>query len=126
MTQNNTSPKIQNLSWGKLEVEDAKISYKDAKLWPGGSREWNWNETGTSHTPGIQINDVQELVDNGAKTVILSRGMKQRLQTQDETLNWLNEQGIEAKVLQTEKAVDTYNRLAEEDKPVGALIHSTC
>jgi len=126
MTQKNTSPKIQHLSWGKLDVEGTDITYKDAKLWPGGSREWNWNETGTDHTPGIQIDDVKELVDNGAKTIILSRGMNQRLQTKDETLNWLSEHGIETKILQTEKAVDTYNELASEDEPVGALIHSTC
>jgi len=126
MANDHTSPKIKYLSWGKLEVEDSKVTYKDAKLWPGGSREWDWNETGTKHAPGIQIDDVQELVDNGAKTVILSRGMNQRLQTKDETLNWLNEHGVEAKVLQTEKAVESYNDLANNDEQVGALIHSTC
>ena len=47
--------------------------YKDAKLFPGGSREWNWRETGTEHVPGIQPADVQELLDHGAKVVVLSR-----------------------------------------------------
>lgn len=119
------SPRVTGVSWGTLEVEGRDRPYKDAKLWPGGSRTWDWNETGTSHSPGIQIADVRELVDNGAETVILSRGMNRRLQVQDETVEWLEERGVEAEILQTEKAVERYNELSER-APVGALIHSTC
>lgn len=35
------------------------------------------------------------------------------------------QRGVEVQVLRTGKAVERYNRLAE-DRPVGALIHSTC
>lgn len=118
------SPKITQLSWGHLKVEEGK-TYKDAKLWPGGSREWDWTETGTSHTPGIQREDLEEILEHGAKTVILSRGMNRRLQVQQRTLAWLRNQGIRTHVLQTEEAVEKYNQLADTD-PVGALIHSTC
>lgn len=120
-----TSPRITHLSWGRLEIEDAKDAYKDAKLWPGGSRAWDWNETGTSHTPGIQIDDVRELVDKDARTVILSRGMNRRLQVRDDTIDWLESRDVDTEVLQTEKAVERYNELSEHEK-VGALIHSTC
>jgi len=57
----NPSPRILHVSWGKLKVEGRAEPYKDAKLFPGGSREWNWRDTGTSHRPGIQIADVQAL-----------------------------------------------------------------
>jgi hypothetical protein len=33
------SPRIVHLSWGRLEIEDS--SFKDAKFFPGGSREWD-------------------------------------------------------------------------------------
>ncbi|HKJ66769.1 MAG TPA: Mth938-like domain-containing protein [bacterium] len=118
------SPKITHLSWGQLQVEEG-ATYKDAKLWPGGSREWDWTETGTSHTPGVQPEDLEEILEHGAKTVILSRGMNRRLQVQQQTLEWLQNQGIEVHVLQTKEAVVKYNQLAETE-PVGALIHSTC
>jgi hypothetical protein len=59
----NRSPGINHVSWGRLEVEGRAEPYKDAKLFPGGSREWNWRETGTNHVPGIQPTDVQELLD---------------------------------------------------------------
>ena len=42
-----SSPPITNLRWGQIEVEGRR--YKDAKLFPGGSREWDWRETGTHH-----------------------------------------------------------------------------
>lgn len=127
MAAQDASPRIKHLSWGRLEVEDqgSTRTYKDAKLWPGGSRTWDWDETGTSHVPGVQPADVKELVENGAKTVVLSKGINERLQVKDETLDFLDEQNVEAHVLQTEEAVDRYNELCERE-PVGALIHSTC
>lgn len=120
----NRSPAITHLSWGRLEVA-GDTRYKDAKLYPGGSREWNWNETGTRHTPGIQPADVEELLNHGASVVILSKGINERLQVMPETLHMLEERGVNVHVLQTEKAVERYNQLRETE-PVGALIHSTC
>lgn len=122
-----TSPEIANLSWGTVEVDEqaGAREYKDAKLWPGGSRGWDWNETGTSHTPGIQPADVEELVERGAEIVILSRGQNRRLQVKDETLDYLDNEGIDVEVLETNEAVRRYNELADSEK-VGALIHSTC
>ena len=55
------SPKINHFSWGILEVEANTKPFKDAKLYPGGSREWDWNESVTRHVPGIQPADVEEL-----------------------------------------------------------------
>jgi len=119
------SPKISHLSWGKLNIEDQGKIYKDAKLFPGGSREWDWNETGTSHSPGIQPADVEELLDHGSQVVVLSRGIYKRLKVCPETLEFLKNRDVEVHVLQTEDAVKKYNELAETE-PVGALIHSTC
>ena len=118
------SPKINSISWGKIETEDHK-HYKDAKLFPGGSREWDWNETGTRHVPGIQPADVEELLEKGAKTVILSKGYHERLQICDETIEFLDKKGVSHFILQTEQAVKKYNDLAD-DHAIGALIHSTC
>ena len=117
------SPEITELKWGTVKTADH--SYKDAKLYPGGSRAWDWNETGTQHVPGIQPADVEELIDNGAEIIILSKGINERLQTKQETKNYLDDQGCEYFILQTEKAVEKYNEICQS-KPVGALIHSTC
>ena len=52
---------------------------KDFSLYPGGGREWDWSETGTQHVPGIQPADVEELLEQGATVIVLSRGMQLRL-----------------------------------------------
>ena len=124
MAQQQRSPRITRLSWGRLETEGEQ-SFKDAKLFPGGAREWNWRETGTAHVPGIQPADVEELIERGARVVVLSRGIYERLQVRPETLRLLRERGIRSHVLQTDEAVRLYNELAETE-PVGGLFHSTC
>ena len=119
-----SSPRITHLSWGHIKVEGGK-SYKDVKLYPGGSREWNWNETGTGHVPGVQPSDVEELLDHGARIVILSSGMNEGLRVKPETMERLKDQGVEYHILQTERAAELYNELSQ-NKPVGGLFHSTC
>ncbi len=124
MLKKPVSPRITHLSWGNMKVDSGK-SFKDAKLYPGGAREWNWKETGTGHVPGIQPTDVQELLDHGAKIIVLSKGVNGRLQIQPDTLQTLKARGIEYHQLQTAEAVALYNELREH-RLVGGLFHSTC
>ena len=98
MTQTTpNSPRISHLSWGRIEVE-GHPPFKDAKVFPGGARAWDWNETGTRHTPGIQPVDVQELIEHGAKAVVLSKGIWERIQVSPETLEVLANNGIEVDI----------------------------
>ncbi len=125
MEQRTRSPRVTHLSWGRLDVEGEDGSFKDAKLFPGGAREWDWNETGTRHEPGIGPADVEELLDHGATVVVLSKGFHERLRVTPEALRTLDAENVCAHVRQTEEAVRLYNELRETDR-VGALIHSTC
>jgi hypothetical protein len=118
------SPLVLGLSWGEIVVDGVGV-VKDAKLYPGGGHGWDWNETGTRHSPGIQPVDVAELIAAGATTIVLSRGMDLRLEVMPETLEVLQDKGIAVHVLETREAVRVYNELAET-MPVGALLHSTC
>jgi len=118
------SSKITKLSWGKIEI-DKTHKFKDVKLFPGGCREWNWRETDTQHNPVIQYSDVQELIENCSRGIILSRGVLGRLKIQDNCINKLEADGIIIHILKTREAVKLYNNL-RETKKVGALIHTTC
>ncbi|MEU5876346.1 Mth938-like domain-containing protein [Spirillospora sp. NPDC047279] len=122
------SPRVSHVSWGRLEIETpgGAETGKDLKLFPGGARAWDWSETGTRHSPGIQPADVRELLDHGAVVVVLSRGMELRLETTPEALAMLEAAGVRVHVEETTAAVDLYNRLAAAGEPVGALLHSTC
>ncbi|GAA0917188.1 hypothetical protein GCM10009557_89270 [Virgisporangium ochraceum] len=118
------SPRIESVSWGRMEVAGLGTG-KDFKLYPGGGREWDWNETGTRHSPGIQPGDVEELIDNGATVVVLSRGMELRLEVDPATLQALDARGVAVHVAETTEAVRVYNELAAT-RAVGGLFHSTC
>lgn len=118
------SPRIRHISWGRMEV-DGLGTGRDFKLYPGGGRAWDWAETGTHHKPGILPADVQELLDHGATTVVLSRGMERQLHTSPEARQILADRGIAVYIEETRAAVDLYNRLAETEL-VGGLFHSTC
>jgi len=124
MDEKPSCPKVTGLAWGRIEV-DGLGSFRAAKLFPGGAREWDWRETGTSHDPGIQPADVVELIDRGAEEVILSKGVMERLRVCPQTLQLLKDRRIPVHVLQSELAVELYNELRERRR-VGALIHSTC
>src|SRR6478735_4334938 len=117
------SPRIPHLSCGHVEVE-GHPHFKDIKVFPGGAREWDWRETGTRHVPGIQPADVQELIEHGARTIVLSKGVWERLQVCPETLDVLSKNDIQVEVLQTEAAVERFNEL-RENIAVGGLFHST-
>lgn len=118
------SPRVETLSWGSVETDVG--AFRDAKLWPGGGRGWDWNETGTHHDPGVQPADTHELLEHGAEVIVLSRGQQGRLRVPDETVAALEDAGAVVEVHGTPVAVDRYNELAAAGHAVGALLHSTC
>jgi hypothetical protein len=69
--------------------------------------------------------DVEELLTNGATTVVLSVGMEERLEVDPATLDLLRERGVEVHVAETLEAVELYNELVGTTA-VGVLVHSTC
>jgi hypothetical protein len=122
------SPTITNISWGRVEVDVAgqTFSYKDCKIWPGGASEWDWTETGTHHTPGIQPADLDEILAHDPDIVILSRGMQRRLRTTAETEKLLQARNIPYEILETNEAVERFNALTQDGRRAAALLHSTC
>jgi hypothetical protein len=99
---------------------------RDAKLWPGGGRAWDWNETGTRHRPGIQPADLAELLEHGSEIVVLSRGRQVRLETSPAAMALLEDRDIAFIRKETSAAIDEYNRLVDAGRRVAALLHTTC
>ena len=107
------SPKIISAVWGKMEVEGYSAG-KDFILYPGGAEPWNWNDTGTTHEGGIQPQDIDKLLAKSAKKIVLTKGMTGRLRVSDAALKRLKDAGIEFMILNTDEAVEVYNRLAQD------------
>ena len=119
---------ITDLSWGGMEVSIAgeKHHFKDCKVWPGGAREWRWDETGTHHSPGIQMADIEEILAHGADVLVLTSGQLGRLGISTETEEELRKQGVSYHIENTKKAVQLFNELSIQGKRVGGVFHSTC
>ena len=119
------SPRIMKISWGSMEIEGVG-SGKDFKLFPGGAKAWDWSETNTHHVPGIQIADVEELLEHGCQEIVLSRGMLLKLEVSSETKDYLEQANVQLHVMETKMAAEFYNHLAKQNVMVGGLFHSTC
>ncbi len=119
------SPRVLGHRWGELDIEGLG-RYGDAKLWPGGGREWDWVETGTHHQPGIQPSDLEELLTFQPEVVVLTRGRELKLEACPETLTLLKTHDVEVIVEETSVAISRYNDLVADNRRVAALIHSTC
>jgi hypothetical protein len=108
-----------------LEVE-GHGTFKDAKLYPGGAREWDWGASGTTHRPGIQPADVEELLDHGATVLVLGTGMYGRLLVSFETIRLLEAKGVALHQLRTGEAAELYNELLKTGERAAGLFHTTC
>lgn len=104
-----SSPEISCLSWGHMKVNGCSSSYKDCKVWPGGSKAWDWRETGTNvsgtkdqikymlkktnktllfhrqHYPGVQPADLEEVLKKGINLLVIGRGMNEALQVNNKS-----------------------------------------
>ncbi len=67
---------ITHLSWGRVEVRigSQRLQFRDCKIWPTGAEEWDWNTSGTRHQPGIRLAAVEEILERGARVVVLGCG----------------------------------------------------
>lgn len=123
-----TGTQITDLSWGNMAVniDGETHKFKDCKIWPGGAREWRWEETGTHHNPGVQPDDLEEILEHDVEVIVLSRGQLGRLNVSPETEVLLRERAIPYHIERSKKAVQLFNELAGQGKRVGGLFHSTC
>ena len=119
---------ITGLSWGNMEVsiDGEKQNFKDCKVWPGGAREWRWEETGTHHHPGIQPADIEEILEHNVDVVVLARGQLGRLEVSEKTIATLRERGVAYHIEKTKEAVVLFNKMTQKGKRVAGVFHSTC
>lgn len=118
--------RIDEIKWGSVKIGNK--NFRDVKIFPNGYREWDWRETNLHHNTGISQLEVQELIENGAKKIVLSQGYEEALQIKEGLEEYLKEKNIEYWILKTDDAVKKYNELIDlgYENISGALIHSTC
>lgn len=120
-------PLITDAKWGNVVVSylEEVQSFKDVIIWPTGYKNWNWTLTDTHHSPGIQIPEIKELVeDYDCDYIILSTGFEDVLNVDPATVAWLNKHKIKYEIMNSIDAIHAYNM--NDEANVGLLLHSTC
>ena len=126
MNDNDTkSPRIISVAWGKMEVKGFGLG-KDRKLWPGGCCSWDWQKTGTSHFKGVQIDDIDDLINRGCEVIVIGKGFLSRLKITKVTTRYLEQKKIKIITAHTRKAVRIYNSHVDRNIRIGGLFHTTC
>lgn len=117
---------INECSWGVINTNDDKI-YKDVRIFTDKTEKWDWGTTGTRHDPGIQIADVEDMLNSDVSYCVLSCGMQGVLKIKQETLDFLTQKNIKIYKDLTPEAIKIFNELSTKfpNKVIG-LFHSTC
>lgn len=74
----------------------------------------------------INEDEVRQLFDSGAKTIVIGIGMLSRAHLSEEAKKYAESQSAEMFVLPSRDAAQKWNQLADEGKRAAALIHITC
>ena len=118
--------KINKVEWGKIEVNGEKYGQVlicgDRVIERDSARLHDLFDT--THEVGDW--EVEELLGDGPEMIIIGNGFAGVLKISEKLKDQISKQGIDLKILETPKAIDEFNRLAEQGKKVNALFHTTC
>ncbi len=112
--------KIDSYSFGKIIVDGTKYTNDIIILKNRLIDSW-WRKEGHK----LYIADIEEALKEKPDILIVGTGAYGILKVQQETIDYLNELGIELIVLKTNQAVERFNKESKE-KTVYAALHLTC
>ena len=112
--------KIDSYSFGKIMVDGTKYTSDIIILKNRVIDSW-WRKDGHK----LYIVDIEEALKEKPDILIVGTGAYGVLKVLQETIDYLNEHGIELIVLKTDQAVERFNKESKE-KTVYAALHLTC
>lgn len=122
---------ITKFSWGEVVTQGKNQPpeiWKDCVIAGNTVSEWNWQEDGTRHHPGITV-EAYERIKHCA-VIVLSTGVHDKLEITLELLELLSKRS-NVYILNSEEAVRKYTTLKNTGAigaigAIGMLLHSTC
>ena len=114
--------RIDGYSFGSIRIDGVNYSNDVIILSDGVRAPW-WRAAG-GHVYAPE--DLQEVLDASPEVVVLGTGCFGRVRVEGATLEALTAAGSEVVVERTGRAVEIFNRLADEGRDVAAALHLTC
>lgn len=112
---------INDYRFGNINIEG--ISYtSDVIITQDEVKDSWWRKQGHNLAP----EDLEEVVVNAPKIVVIGTGYYGRMQVPEETISWLKSKGIEVHCAPTGDAVKAFNDLQKHCAAIVAALHLTC
>lgn len=112
---------IESYSFGSIKIK-GQVYKKDVIIFPEKIFSPWWRERGHS----LSIDDLKEVILYNPRLLIIGTGAYGVMSVPESTREFLEEKGIEIKILKTKDAVSTFNKEIEKEQNVVACLHLTC
>ncbi|MEM1585763.1 MAG: Mth938-like domain-containing protein [Candidatus Korarchaeota archaeon] len=112
---------IEKYDFG-LIIISGRIFHRDVIVFPDEIHANWWRKEGHK----LCIEDLEIVLKKRPNILIIGTGYSGVMRVPEEVKEFLKKQGIEVIIENTQKAVETYNKLARESKNVAAALHLTC
>ncbi|MDY6856287.1 MAG: MTH938/NDUFAF3 family protein [Thermodesulfobacteriota bacterium] len=116
---------VDSLRFGSIVINGKKFRH-DVTLSPDGTVKRRnggfWMFGGHS----IKEEEVSQIVNEGASSMVIGTGTSGVAKLTKEALSFIDKNKIEMVSLPSKEAIIQFNKLTEEGKKVGAIIHVTC
>ena len=112
---------ISEFSFGRIVVE-GQICNNDIKIIQGKLQPDWWRKSGHS----VEIEDVQDILDSGSQILVIGSGQPGYMKITESLRRHLENNNIHLIEEPTAKAIDSFNRLFSEGKPVAGGFHVGC
>lgn len=113
--------RITSYNFGRIIVDGDPYT-NDLLILPDGVRPNWWREEGHELRPS----DLEEVLMARPEVLIVGTGYYGRMQVTKEAEEYLRNAGIALEAMETQKACERFNKLAEEGRKVAAALHLTC
>jgi hypothetical protein len=113
--------RLSAYSFGRVKIDDQTMTRDLILLGEEVLSPWIRKE---GHR--LYVDDLKWVLDRHPDVVIVGTGAFGGLRVPQETVDLLNEKGIELQALNTEKAVEVYNHCVEQGDRAACCLHLTC
>jgi hypothetical protein len=112
---------IDSYEFGRIVI-DGETYTNDVIILDGQVKDNWWRKNGHS----LCAADLDEVVSFSPSVFVMGCGASGMLKVPDETVQFLQEQGIKLEVAKTAQAVKRVNELLEGNERIAAGLHLTC
>lgn len=117
--------RFNSIEWGTVTVDGKEYDY-DVVVTPKGQLKPRTSERDKFGSHSLSKDELEKLHKDGAEIVVIGTGTSDLASLSTEAEDFAKQKKLRLMALSSHEAIKAYNKLADEGKRVGAIIHITC